>query len=93
MPDYEHRREAPLNGVNSEMLELTSSVTLAHDMLSLAGAFGREQVIASNMLQLNSMTAMLELVREYGQRSRRPSPVVNEALDLVKQVVAAAQAS
>lgn len=84
--DHAHR-------MSSSVMDLTSSFSLASHMLTLAGSFAREQVAASNMVQLNSIMAMLELVRVYGQRSRRPSPVVNEALDLAKQVVAAAQAS
>ena len=83
--------EAHVFNVNSEVIGLTPSVSLASSMLALAGGFARDQLSASNQLQLNAMTAMLELVREYGERGKRSSPVVDEALDLVKQVVAAAR--
>lgn len=90
-PDYRHAEEN-VRHVDSSIVDLTSSFSLASGMLALAGSFSREQVNATNLLQLNSITAMLELVREYGERGRRPSPAVKEALDLAKQVVAAAQA-
>ena len=44
---------------------------------------------ASNQLQLNSISAMLQLTRELGEPGRRAGPVIKEALDLVSKVVAA----
>lgn len=84
--DHAHR-------MSSSVMDLTSSFSLASHMLSLAGSFAREQVAASNMVQLNSILAMLELVSKFGEAGRRTNPAVKEALDLAKQVVAAAEAS
>jgi hypothetical protein len=94
MSDFDHRPiDEQVHRVNCSVMELSSSFSLASDMLALAGSFSREQVSASNLAHLNSITAMLALVREYGQRGSRADPVVNEALDLVKKVVATTQAS
>jgi hypothetical protein len=81
--------ETHIFNVNTEVLGLTPSVSIATSMLSLAAGFGREQISASNQLQLSAMTTMLELARTYGELGRRTSPAVTEALDLAKQVVAA----
>jgi hypothetical protein len=90
-PDPFFAQEQMFN-VNSEVIGLTPSVATAHSMLALAGSWGREQAAASNQFQLNAMSAMVELVREYSERGKRSSPLATEALDLVRQVVAAAQA-
>jgi len=74
--------------VNTQVIGLTPSVTLASSMLALAGAFSRDQLTASNQAQLNAIAATLELGRGYAERD-----LLNEALGLVKQVVATAQTS
>ncbi|TMJ18870.1 MAG: hypothetical protein E6G92_03325 [Alphaproteobacteria bacterium] len=85
--------EALAYDVNADVIGLTPAVSLASLMVAHVATVARDQLAASNQYQLNAMSAMLELTREYGERGARTSLAVKEALDLVKQVVATAQAS
>ncbi|MEA3011391.1 MAG: hypothetical protein QOJ91_3083 [Sphingomonadales bacterium] len=91
MSDFERRLAEDQARMSTSIVDLTSSFSLASQMLTIAGTFCREQVSATEMQQLNAISAMLQLVREYGDRGRPDRAVVTEALDLAKQVVAAAQ--
>jgi hypothetical protein len=90
-PHYVHE---PVYSVNSDVIGLVPAVSVGHNMLALAGALSRDYAATTVQMQLNYMIAMVSATQQVtGSRGASDAPAVTAALDLVKQVVATAQAN
>lgn len=82
------------NSVNSQVIALTPAVSMGSNMLALAGSMARDYSNATNQQQLNYTMGMVAAMQTFG--GGRPSGdarAVDEAMGLLKQVLAAVQAN
>ena len=80
--------------VNSSVIALSPAVSMGSNMLALAGSMAREYSNATNQQQLNHMMAMVAAMQNSGGgRLGGDSRAVDEAMGLLKQVLAAVQAN
>ncbi|MGS1017184.1 RebB family R body protein [Allosphingosinicella humi] len=80
--------------VNSSVIALSPAVSMGSNMLALASSMAREYSNATNQQQLNHMMAMVAAMQNSGGgRPCGDSRAVDEAMGLLKQVLAAVQAN
>lgn len=82
------------NTVNTNVIALSPAVSVGSNMLALASSMSRDYSNATNQQQLNYTMAMVAASQTFG--GGRPSGdtrAVDEAMGLLKQVLAAAQAN
>jgi hypothetical protein len=82
------------NTINTNVIALSPAVSIGSNMLALAGAMSRDYSNATNQQQLNYMTSMRAAIQTVG--AGNPSGdarAVDEAMGLLKQVLAAVQAN
>ena len=80
--------------INASVIALSPAVSIGSNMLALAGSIARDYSNATNQQQLNYTMAMVAATQTFG--GARPSSdarAVDEAMGLLKQVLAAAQAN
>lgn len=81
--------EALLLNVNAEVIRLTPAVSLCSSLVALTGALSTNLLTSSNQFQLNSISAMIELSRQLGERRVQAGMLTDEAVALLKQALAA----
>lgn len=80
--------------INNRVVGLSPAVSLGSNMLALAASMARDYSNATNQQQLNYMAAMAATVQSIGVgRPSCDSRTVDEAMGLLKQVLAAVQAN
>lgn len=80
--------------VNASVIALSPAVSMGNNMLALAGSMARDYSNATNQQQLNYTMAMVAAMQSFGAgRPSSDSRAVDEAMGLLKQVLAAAQAN
>jgi hypothetical protein len=86
--------ELPGSIVNTNVIALSPAVSMGSNMLALAGSMSRDYSNATNQQQLNYTMAMVAAMQTFGGgRPRSDSRAVDEAMGLLKQVLAAVQAN
>jgi hypothetical protein len=83
-----------VNIVNEQVIALAPAVSLGHNMLALSSALANVYISAANQQQLNGMTAMATAMQNINGASgaKLSQRTTTEAMDLLKQVIAAVQA-
>ena len=76
--------------VNSSVIALSPAVSIGSNMLALAGSLARDYANATNQQQLNYTLAAMQTL---GGGCNGNSLAVSEAMGLLKQAIAAAQAN
>lgn len=77
--------------VNSSVIALSPAVSIGSNMLALAGSLARDYANATNQQQLNYTLAAMQTFGGGGCNGN--SLAVSEAMGLLKQAIAAAQAN
>jgi len=95
MADQEMVCDAIFNdSVNSRVIALSPAVSIGSNMLALAGSMARDFSNATNQQQLNYTMGMVAAMQTCGGgRSSSDSRAADEAMGLLKQVIAAVQAN
>lgn len=94
MADADHRyTDEYVDRVNAQVIALSPAVSLGHNMLALSNALANVYISAANQHQLNNMMAMAAAMQNingagHADISQRTT---TEAMDLLKQVIAAVQ--
>lgn len=82
------------NTVNTNVIALSPAVSVGSNMLALAGSMARDYSNATNQQQLNYTMGMVAAMQNFGGvRPSGDARAVDEAMGLLKQVLAAAQAN
>ena len=81
------------NLINPSVISMAPAVSMGTNMLAMASAVSRDYSNATNQQQLNYMMAMVAAMQSLGQVSRCDDRAVDEAMDLLKQVLAAVQSN
>jgi hypothetical protein len=79
--------------VNTSVIALSPAVSVGSNMLALAGSMARDYSNATNQQQLNYTMGMVAAMQNFGGGPSSGAIAVNEAMGLLKQVLAAAQAN
>lgn len=80
--------------VNCRVIGLSPAVAVGSNMLALAGSAGRDYSNATNQQQLNYIMAMVAAMQTVGEgRPNGCAVATTQAMDLLRQVVATAQAN
>lgn len=88
--DYEYFE----NVVNMSVISLSPAVSMGSNMLAHASAMARDYSNATNQQQLNYAMAMVAATQAFGGgRAGGDSHAADEAMGLLKQVLAAVQAN
>ena len=81
------------NLINPSVISMAPAVSMGTNMLAMASAVSRDYSNATNQQQLNYMMAMVAAMQSLGRVSRCDDRAVDEAMDLLKQVLAAVQSN
>lgn len=80
--------------INNRVVGLSPAVSLGSNMLAMAASMARDYSNSTNQQQLNYMVAMVNTVQNIGVGRPSSDPrAVDEAMGLLKQVLAAVQAN
>ena len=83
-----------VNVVNEQVIALSPAVSLGHNMLALSNALANVYISAATQHQLNDMMAMAAAMQNINGAgdARLVCRTTTEAMDLLKQVLADAEA-
>jgi hypothetical protein len=79
--------------INPAVISMAPAVSMGTNMLAMASAVSRDYSNATNQQQLNYTMAMVAAMQSYGRLARCDARSVDEAMDLLKQVLAAVQSN